>query len=803
MTSYKHIGVSKSRIDGLEKVTGAATFVDDIQFGPNLLYAEIVESPHAHALIKSIDTSEAEKVPGVIKCVTGKDFPYKFGLYMKDRYIFATDRARFVGEQVAAVVARTAKAAKKAAKLVKVQYEVLPPVFNQIEAIGEQPTLVHPDLGDYDKVPWFFPQAKTNIAHWRKTRRGDVENAFAEADHVFEDTYYVPRYAHCAIEPHVIVGLYDQSGRLTLWSASQSPFTQRNVFAEALAPLGITHKDVRVVTPFVGGGFGGKAGVSMEIIGAALAIAVRGHPVKVRWSREQEFYNTYQRQAVVARLKMGVKKDGTITAMEHQLYWDAGAYVEYGANVVNAAGLSSTGPYRIPNIKSDSICIYTNLPPGGPYRGFGYSEFLFGLESHMTRMANAIGMDPVAFRKLNAIREGDPLTYGAPMNPNGMQEAIDKVAAEIEWGKKETSADPNKAIGKGFSLFWKAPAMPPNAGSSAFLKFNEDGSLNVMVSGMEIGQGYLTVMAQIAAEILSVPIEKIRVETPDTDRNAYEWQTVGSHVTWGCGNAVKKAAIEAREKIFDVVWRVHNLEKDTLFLDDEKVKCTTRPGWELPLRSFVISGIQDEHGHFKGGPILASGVFMPEFTSATSDPETSQGGHPNVHYTVGAAAVKLEVDKQTGKMRILKAVLAVDAGKAINPGLVKAQVVGGMLQGFATIMYEDMRFDAKGKLINPTFTDYKIPTAMDIPDEVVPIIIEVPQPDGPFGARGVGEHTMIPCAPLIGTAIADATGVQIISMPITAEKVALSILEGKSAGTGWTSIGGTPAISGCKAYPPK
>jgi carbon-monoxide dehydrogenase large subunit len=322
---------------------------------------------------------------------------------------------------------------------------------------------------------------------------------------------------------------------------------------------------------------------------------------------------------------------------------------------------------------------------------------------------------------------------------------------------------------------WKAPAMPPNASSAAFIKFNEDGSINVSVSGMEIGQGYMTAMAQIAAEILTVPVDRIRVETPDTDRNPYEWQTVGSHVTWGCGNAVRDAAIEAREKIFDLVARVHGFAKGTLYLEDQSVRCRERPDFGLPLKDFVIAGIQTDDGTFKGGPILGTGMFMPEFTSALSDPETGQGGHPNVHYTVGAAGVVLEVDRETGKMKVLKAALAVDVGRAINPDLVKGQITGGLLQGLATVLYEEMRFDEKGRLLNPNFTDYKIPTAMDVPEVMIPIIVEVPQPDGPFGARGVGEHTMIPAAPMIANAVEDAAGVRITSMPITAEKLALEL----------------------------
>ena len=629
MSQLKSVGGSPSRIDGLDKVTGAANYVDDLAFGPDLLHAEIVESPYAHALIKSIDTSAAEKVPGVVRVVTGKDFPYRFGLYMQDRFIFPTDRVRFVGEQVAAVVARDAKTAKRAAKLVKVVYKELKPVLDLTEALRDDAVLVHPDLGKYPRCPWFFPQAGTNIAHFRKTRKGDIEQGFKEADVILEDTYTVPRYAHCAIEPHAIVGLYDLAGRLTLWSASQSPYTQRHVFAQALAPLGLTHKDIRVVTPYVGGGFGGKAGVSMEIIGAALAIMVKGHPVKVRWSRAQEFYNTYQRQGVIARIKLGAKKDGTITAIEHSLHWDAGGYVEYGANVVNAVGLSATGPYRVPNVKIDSVCVYTNLPPGGPYRGFGYSEFHFGLESHMDRLARKLGMDPVEFRRKNAIREGDTLAYGAKMNPSGLHEAIDRVAAEIRWGQKESFQGPQQGHRQGLRLLLEGAR---HAAQCRVLRVHQV-QRGRQPEHQRLGHGD-------------------RPGLPDRDGPD---RRGGAH---GAGQPDTGGAARHRPQCLRVAdrrlardlglrqrrqsrrarrararcsrWSSARLglPRDTLYLEDEKVKCRARPDFELPFKDFVISGIQTPHGNFLGGPILGSGVFMPEFTSALSDPETSQGGHP-------------------------------------------------------------------------------------------------------------------------------------------------------------------------------
>ncbi len=779
METTRVIGHSYPRVDGKEKITGAAQYVDDIEFGPNLLYAEIVESPHASAWIEGIETAAAEKVPGVVAVVTGKDFPYKFGLYLQDRYILAQDRVRFFGEQVAAVIARDPKTARRAAKLVKVDYRPTEPIFDQVQSMRNQDTLIHPDLGTYEHVPWFFPKAGTNIAHHRKIRRGELEKSFQESDIVLEDTYYVPRYAHCCLEPHIAVGLCDHSGRLTVWSSSQSPHTQRHLFVAALSELGFTHKDVRVITPFIGGGFGGKAGVTMEILAAAFATKTKGMPVKVRWRRDQEFYNTYMRQAVQTKIKIGANKDGKLTAFEMENIWDAGPYVEYGANVVNASAISATGPYYFPALKIDSYCIYTNLPAAGPYRGFGYSEMLFSVESHLDRLAGKLGLSPLEFRQKNLLHRGMPLSYGAGMTENNLSECLNRVAKAIDFEKKEESKDPNKVIGKGIAGAWKGPAMPPNASSSAFLKFSEDGSINILVSGIDMGQGLLTVMAQIASEVLTVPMEKIRTECPDTDRNPYEWQTVASHVTWSCGNAVKRAAIDARDQIFQTVGRALKYNPESLYLEDEQVKCQTDPEFALPFHKFIIDGIMLEDGTFRGGPITGRGMFMPEFMSTVCDPETSQGGHPNPHYTVGAGAIVLEIDKQTGKVRVLKAAEGFDCGKALNPSLVEGQVIGGFMQGLATALYEDMRFGEDGSILTSNFTDYKIPTALDIPDEIIAITdIQTLQHDGPYGARGIGEHTMIPVAPMVANAVYDALGIRIKRLPITAEKIAMAIREG-------------------------
>lgn len=770
-----YIGKNAVRLDGLEKITASAKYVDDVDLGPGTLYVSILESPYAHAIIKNIDTSDAEKYEGVMAVLSGKDFPERFGLYLKDNALFPSDRVRYVGQHVAAVIAISQEIADEAVKLIKVDYEPLPVVQDPLESIKPDTILIHPQLGEYEVVPWLYPQAGTNIAHVRKIRKGDVERAFQEADYVLEDWYHVPHVVHAPIETHVSAALYTYDGRLVMWNSTQSPHTQRNILANSLK---MPHKNIRVIAPYVGGGFGGKAGVNMEVIAAACAMKVQGHPVKIRFTRKQEFFDTSQRQELKAHIKMGVKKDGTIIALKHQLYWDVGASAEYGSNVVNATGFSAIGPYRIPNVWIDSFAIYTNRPPCGAYRGFGYSEFHFGIESHMDRVAKALGIDPVEFRKKNAIQEGDTVAYGVEMGPTGIKQCIEKVAEAIGWNKpSEQPKDPNKVRAKGFAAVWKAPAMPANESSAAFLKFSEDGSINILVSGMELGQGFLTAMAKIAAEELKLPLEKIRVELPDTDRNPYEWQTVASHVTWSCGNAVRRAAIDAKNQILKIISESYYIEESNLYLEDGKVKCYTNPHFEVPFESFVINGVQMPDGTFRGGPILGRGIYMPEFTSAKVNPETGQGGHPNVHYTTGAGAVEVEIDKETGRIRVIRMAEAFDAGKAINPDLVKGQIEGGFVQGLGTALWEEVKFDGNGKILNPNFTDYKIPTALDVPREMNPIIVEVAQPDGPFGARGVGEHTMIPVMPAVANAIESAIGIRIKNPPFTAEKIVLALKE--------------------------
>jgi len=394
------IGESVLRIDGRDKVTGAAQYTDDLPFGPGLLYARIKRSPHPHALIKRLDVSRARALPGVKAIVTGEDTPGYIGLYLQDRHIFCRDRVRYVGDPVAGVAAVTEQIAEEALDLIDVEYEPLPTVFDPEAGAAPDAPLLHPDLGTYVVANFIFPRPGTNISNHFKIRKGDPAAAWPKCAAVVERSYRVPQLQHVPIEPHIAVALAEENGKVTLWASSQSPFAQRNLIAKT---IGISQSDLRVVAPAVGGGFGAKAGVSMEALAVALALKVKGRPVKLRLTREEEFHTAFVRQGLVAHFKMGCDADGRLLAMENRYYWDGGAYTEYGVNVTRAAGYSSTGPYEVPNVHADSLCVYTNRPVGGPMRGFRMPEMHAGLEQCIDELALAIGMDPVQFRKLNCV----------------------------------------------------------------------------------------------------------------------------------------------------------------------------------------------------------------------------------------------------------------------------------------------------------------------------------------------------------------------------------------------------------------
>ena len=767
------VGESKPRIDAREKVTGAAIYTDDLQFGNALLHARIKRSPHPHALIKKIDVSKAQALPGVKAVVTGEDFPGYIGLYLQDRFIFCRDRVRYVGDPVVGVAAISEEIAQKALDLIDVEYEVLAPVLDPEFGASPAGPILHPDLGQYVVAGFIFPEAGTNISNHFKLRKGNVEDAWVSCAAIVERSYRIPHIQHVPLEPHIAISKVDEKGEVTLWTSSQSPFAQRNLIAQS---LGLSQSDLRVISPAVGGGFGGKAGVSMESLAVAIAMKTKGHPVKLRLTREEEFFTAFVRQGLVAHFKMGCDASGRLLAMENRFYWDGGAYTEYGVNIARAAGYSCTGPYEVPNVKGDSYCVYTNHPVGGPMRGFGMPEMHSGLEQCIDELARQIGMDAVEFRKLNCLKTNSTLATGGRIHPIGLDQCIQKVADAIEWGKKNPPSAPNKRRGKGMAAMWKAPAMPPNAGSSAWVELAEDGKVNVGVGGQDLGQGSFTISAQIAAATLGVPYESVRVAAPvDTRYSPYEWQTVASRLTWSMGNAVVNAAKDARRQVLELVAQAWEESVEDLNIVNGVV-ISYKSEKEIPLKNLVIYGLPKPDGSgWRGGPILGRGNFMPNDVTGL-DAETGQGEHGVVHYTTGAQAVELEVDLDTGRIEIIKGIAAFDVGKAINPDMVKAQMEGGLVQGLSSALFEELKLK-DGFVQNPSFVDYRIATSTDVPREMKSIIVEVPQEDGPWGARGIGEHSMVATLPAIANAIYDAIGIRFDGPPFTSEKVYLAMLD--------------------------
>ena len=768
----KSVGVSIDRVDGIKKVTGQAKYVDDMKMA-RMLYAQVKRSPYAHAKILSIDTSEAEKLPGVKSVITGEYYKKRGGLYLEDKNFLAVGTAKFRGEAVAAVAAETLEIAQQAVDLIKVEYEELPAVTNAIEGMKPDAPIIHPDLGSYKVAPIFHPIAGTNISHHFKLRKGDVEKGFAESDYVTEHTYYVPHVQHVPIEPHVAVAQYEADGKLTVWASCQSPFAVRQALA---ASFDLPLNKVRVISPYVGGGFGAKAGTTLEGIVIPLSMLNCGRPVKLNYTREEEFEDSYVRQGVHIKIKTGVRKDGKILAEKVEYIWDAGAYTEYGVNIVKAAGLAALGPYDIPNAWADSYCVYTNHPVGGPYRGFGMCEIHFGLEQNLDVVAHEIGISEVEIRRINGLRAGGITGTGQVLEDSGYQDCLETVIKEMDYDTPSVSPSPTKVRAKGIAGGWKSPSMPTDVASAAIIRMNEDGTFFLMTSGQDIGQGSDTALTQIAAEVLSVDPSKITIRTGDTDHTPYEWQTVASRTTYCAGNAVKLAAEDARDEILDLAQIKMGYGKRDLELRDGFVVHKMHPEIKVPISTFAL-GLTMPDASGIHGPLIGKGSFVVP-NNMGFDHETGQGTKPVAFWTMGVNGAEVEIDTETGEIRVLKMVSCFDPGKVINPKLYDAQVEGAMVQALGTALFEELKL-TDGKGLNKSFVDYKIPTADDMPEMVVKVA-EHAEPTGPFGARGIGEPVMVPGAPAIANAIANALGVRFYRMPITADDVLKALKEKKA-----------------------
>lgn len=757
------VGKSIKRVDGVKKVTGSLKYVDDIKLS-KMLYAAVKRSPHPHAKILSINIEKALALKGVKDVITGDLFTKRGGLYLEDKNFLAVGKVRYRGEGVAAVCAVSLEIATAALDLIEVEYELLPAVTNAKEGMLKEAPLVHPDLADYNYAPIFFPEPGTNIANHYKLRKGNAPEIFEKADFVVENDFYIPHVQHVPIETHTAIAQMDADGYMTVWASCQSPYAVRQALSAA---FDIPLNKLRVLSPAVGGGFGSKAGTTLEGILIPFARRLPGHPIKLTYSRRDEFENAYVRQGLHANIKTAINKDGRILGVQNEFIWDGGAYTEYGVNIAKAAGYASTGPYDIENVWTDSYCVYTNHPVGGPYRGFGMSEIHFGIEQNMDMLAEKLGMTPVDIRRINGMKPGGVTGTGEVVKQSGLMECIDIVVDAIDFFTKPVSTDPYKVRGKGLACGWKAPSMPTNAGSSAIIKLNEDGTAHLLVSAQDIGQGSDTIMTQIAAEVLSISPDKITIRTGDTDHTPYEWQTVASRITYSAGMAVFNAATDAMDQLLDLAQIKIGLSKRDLELRDGYIVSKIYPDRKVSIAELSL-GLTFEDGSGIHGPIIGRGAFIPP-NVRNADKKTGLGDHPVVFWTYGAQAVEVEVDLRTGHTKVLKAASCFDVGKVMNPQLLEGQIEGAIVQGLGTALYEELMLK-DGKVLNPSFVDYKIPTSDDMPELIIKFV-ENPEESGPYGARGVAEPAMVPTAPAIANAIYAATGIRLNTMPFTAERV--------------------------------
>lgn len=777
----KYIGVSVPRVDGVKKVTGAAKYVGDMKW-PRMLYAKCVKSPYAHAKILSIDVSAAKALKGVHDVITGDYYTKRGGLYLEDKNFLAVNTVKFCGEPVVAVAAETPEIAEAACELVKVEYEPLPVINNPMEGMAKDAILIHPELHTYKVVPIFHPQAHTNISHHHIIRKGDADAAFKYAEehpdeyYITEHEYHVPHVQHTPIENHIAVAQYEPDGKCTVWASCQSPYAVRQALS---ASFDIPLNKMRIISPYVGGGFGAKAGTTIEGIIIPLAMHSKGRPVMMEYTREEEFVNSYVRQGLYTKIKTAVRKsDGKFLAVQNDFYWDGGAYTEYGVNIVKASGFASTGPYEFDNVKTDAYCVYTNNPVGGPYRGFGMCEIHFGIEQNIDEVAKEIGMDPIEIRRVNGLAPGKSTGTGEIMKSCGFLEALDQVAEAIQYDKPcDPPSGPHKVRGKGIAGGWKSPSQPTNAGSAAIIRMNEDGTFFLMTSGHDIGQGSDTALTQIAAEVLCCDPSKFTIRTGDTDHTPYEWQTVASRITYCAGNAIKLAAEDLKEKLLDLAQIKLGYIKRELYLEDGWIINRNHPESRMPMSDLAL-GLAFEDGSGYGGPTIGVGTFtLPN--NINYDPATGYSPKPAAFWTTAVAGAEVEVDTETGIIEVKKMVESCDPGHIVNPELYKAQVEGGMMQALGTVLFEELKLK-DGKVLNKSFVDYKIPTIDNAPETFIAMGVEHPEETGPYGARGIGEPAMVPGAPAIANAIYNATGCRFTEMPITPERM-LKALQEKAA----------------------
>jgi carbon-monoxide dehydrogenase large subunit len=753
------VGKPITRVDVEEKVTGEAVYGYDLVL-PNMLYGKVLFSPKAHARIKRIDTEKAKRYPGVAAVITGKDAPWSHGESIKDKPFLAQGKVRYIGEPVAAVAATDEDTAQAAVKLIEVEYEDLPAYFSPEEACKPGAIAIHEDFASYRKMDFIVGASMPNVCEHFKLRTGDVERGFREADLILEERYSVPIIQHAAMEPHSAHAQVDpESGRVTIWVANDAPFRALHELTEA---LGLAKEKIRFINPLQGGGFGSKGGLKVEPIAIALAYHTKGRPVRVKFTREETFISTLTRHEASVFVKSGVKKDGTLWVRQMMLFWGGGAYAEKSPTVCIRGSLPAPGPYRIPHVKVDGYAVYTNKPVAGSFRGYGIPQGAWACEQHMDELAKRLRMDPLDFRLKNVFVDGDLSYWGERLHSVGLTETLMKAAKAIEWEKRDEGL-PGSPIkrGKGLACISKPTRTPTT--STAGVLVNSKGEVRVLAGTVEIGQGCNTILSQIAAEELKMPFEKVRMAPLDTDVIPFDASTTSSRSTYHMGNAVRRAAIDAREKLAEMAVPMLEAQEKDLAFADGKVYLKDHPQMSLTIGEVVRRKLGAD------GVLRGDGSYTYEI-GKDLDLETGHSDHASAFYMYATQAAEVTVDEETGKVRILRISAAHDVGKAINPLNCAAQIEGGLAMGIGSALHEEMVIDNQGKVRNPSFLDYHLVTSLDVP-KMIPIIVECAEPEGPYGAKGLGEPGLAPTPAAIGNAVADAIGIRIYDLPLTPERV--------------------------------
>ena len=729
--NFKIIGTSVRRVDGVEKVTGQAKYTGDIVI-PGIVEGKFLRGPYAHARIVSIDTSDAERVPGVVAVLTSKDLaginPYLGRGERKDHPIIASDRVLFAGQPLAAVAAEDGLAAEEALSRIHVEYRELPAAISIQEAIA---------LG----APQVHPFAPGNICYEEKFVKGNVEKGFADSDEIFEDTFEFPMVYHYSMEPHTAIAKIDAEG-ITVWSSNSHPFGVRQEIAEV---FGCPLSRVRIIVPFVGGAYGSKSGSKIEPLVVALARKA-GRPVRVV-QNVSEAMMTVRRHSALCKVKTGVKRDGTLVAKEAEIFLNTGAYAETGPVVTSRTLTRILGPYRIPHIRVTGYCIYTNTVSAASFRSVGGPQTAWATESQMDIVAKRLGIDPVQLRLKNLLRKGEELRPQRKPLDADLLKGLEGVVQRLGWDGPLTK----KGGGRGVAFGVTDPGAP--LASTATIHVLSDGSVVALVGTVEIGQGARTVMSQIVAEELSVPLERVTVRAIDTAYTPFDRSTGSSRSTTVMGKAVQLAAQDARRQLLELAAEQFEAPLDALNLKDGEGRAGSKKAayGELVRRHFAM----------QGGEIVGRGYAHGGMAPSPANP---------LFWEIGIGGAEIEVDVETGEIEIKKYITAADVGKALHPLHCEGQDEGAAMMGIGHTFYESLIYE-NGQILNPNLIDYRVPAFADVPREFESILIEDENGPGPYGAKGMGEGGIIPVAPAVANALAWGTGVRIRELPLTPERV--------------------------------